>query len=73
MAVSNHKYIYYNKNTNSNCKSWFYSRLFDKKNKVRINKHFMTKIEALCFKFIVNLKVNAGHKLIKVKRNTWYE
>ncbi len=73
MPLSNHKHIYFNKNTNSNCKCWFYSKLFDRKMKVWINKHFHTKTEALCFKFIMLLRIKAKHTFIKIKRNTWYE
>jgi len=73
ISSSKHRYIYFNKNAGTNCKAWGYARQFSSKNKVWVNKYFYTKTEALCFKFIMNLRVKAGHTFIKVKRNTWYE
>ncbi len=73
MTISNHKYVYYNKNVNKRCKCWYYSRLINRKNKIWINKHFHNKLDALCYKFIMNLRVKAGHSFVKIKRNTWYE
>jgi len=73
ISSSNHRYIHFNKNAGTNCKAWGYKRYFNKRDKVWINKHFYTKTEALWFKFIMNLRINAGHTFVKVKRNTWYE
>jgi len=74
MTISNHKYIYFNKNAGKkpDCKAWGYMKLFNRKNKVWVNKYFKTKREALCYKFIMSLRIKAGHTFVKSKRNAWY-
>ena len=66
------KYITHIK-TNCNCKSWKYYKLISRKNKYFIVRTFHSKIEAICFKFIIFLRLKANHNLMYLKRNSWYK
>jgi len=50
------KYIFYN--NFENCKSWVYSRTY---NKILIKKICKNKINLICYSFIVNLKILSGY------------
>jgi len=59
--------------TNSNCKSWKYYKVISKKDRYYIIRTFHTKIEAICFKFIILLRIKSNHNLRYLKRNIWYK
>jgi len=59
--------------TNCNCKSWKYYKVISKKDKYFITRTFHCKIEAICFKFIILLRIKANHNLMYLKRNIWYK
>ena len=78
---SNHKHIYINQRNihKQNCKCFFYSKqiIRNVKPKLFIHKSFSNKIDALCYKFIISLRIKANHNMIKYanerKRNLWYK
>jgi hypothetical protein len=59
--------------TNTKCKSWKYYKLINRESKYYVCKVFHTKIEAICFKFIIILRLLANHNVRYLKRNTWYQ
>ena len=52
--TSGHKNIYYDKSR----KKWKYMNSYEN---IKIMKRFKTKVEALCYKYIIQLRIKAGH------------
>ena len=70
--ISNTGHRYITKlNKNYNCKTYQYYKLFNRNKKEWAIKTFRNLTDALCYKYIIQLKLKAGLNCITPKRNTW--